>query len=311
MRRLDRGGTSGIKFSAGDSNKITSDKSLLMNSAYQMANQISIDLSLRLGIATDVKATYPVFGDKSAPKKVSIDLADEAKQTASYNDLKTIVEKETRAKLSGRPESEIRTAINSRMATIDKLRNFVIKEIKKGYSVEVQNITGDTHKTQNKTLIGFQTVKGSWTTDIYVNPFTWLKQSGKFLTQSLEGTEPAKTALGPALQLIHEFEHADASFVESPFPTGYDMNPKFSDEEEIVKNVDQYAKELPGVSQRFWYGSGKAVSMGREIPVNQNTPDSVYVLDPSGPNYRLDYTSLAGKQWVKWPSEHVLTKGSD
>jgi RHS repeat-associated protein len=311
VRRIDLDGSSGIDFSLGSSGKVTSDKNLIMNATAQVANQISIDLHLRLGIATDVKMTYPVFGDKSAPKEISINLSDSAKQTTARNELKATVEKETRAKMTGKTEAEIVTAINNRMAKIDKLRDFVMKEINKGYSVEVQNIMGDTNKTATNTLIGFQTVKGSWSDDLYVNPFTWLKQAGNFLTPSLQGTDPAKAALGPALQLIHEFEHLEGSYVDKPFPPGYDTNPKFNDEVEIVDDIDKYAKELPGVTERFWYGAGKTISSGREISVNQNKADSVYVLDPNGANYQLDYTDLTGKQWVRWPTDTVLTKGHD
>jgi RHS repeat-associated protein len=310
--RVDPDGSSGIEFSLGSSDKVTSDKKLIMQAATQMVNRISIDLELRLGIATDVDVTYPkLFGDKSIPKSISLELADSTRQTAAHDALRALVEKETRAKMAGKSEADISSAITDRMTKIDKLRDFAMAEIRKGYSVEVQNIMPDTNKTVASTLIGFTTVKGDWTTNIYVNPFTFLKQGGSFLVDSLQGTSPAKVAMGPGLELIHEFEHADATFVEKAFPSGYERNPKFVDEVEVTEDIDKYARELPGVAERFWYGSGKAIVQGREISVNQSAPDSVYVLDPNGPKYMLDYTDLTGKQWVRWPSETVLKTGHD
>ena len=91
-----------------------------MNAASQMVSKISSELEQKLGIATDVTRDYAVFGDTSTPQKITLDLADSTKQTAARDNLKAVVERETRAKMAGKAEADIVTAINDRMSKIER-----------------------------------------------------------------------------------------------------------------------------------------------------------------------------------------------
>jgi hypothetical protein len=84
----------------------------------------------------------------------------------------------------------------------------------------------------------------------------------------------------------------------------------FIEEVEVAKDVDRAVEGLDAlVAPRHWYGKGTAVFNGKEVKVNQAKPGFTYVLDPNGDLYDLSYTDLAGKEWVRWPTESQLKTG--
>jgi hypothetical protein len=242
-------------------------------------------------------------------KEVRLDLASDDKQKEAKSALRDrLINTEKKKNATGTSDEEIERIVDNKMKQIDKVRDYLIKNIGDGIKLEAQTKIGE------NTLIGFANVNhGNYSKgDLIVNPFTFFTDNGTSWDQAIEGSSSrAKAALSPGLQLLHELVHYTEKHIVDGSSTPLQFDIMANDEEDVIKDVDKAVKELSDwIAPRVWYGKGKTVdSQGRGQTADQGSPGQIYVLDPNGINYNITYTDLQGKEWIKWPSKTQLSSG--
>jgi RHS repeat-associated protein len=319
VRLVDPDGTSGLTLELGESQGSFEQDADLMSAGYETVKSIHEDLYNYFGISTDMghktttKTTFDCGGGPGAAPasrytKVTLEVStDQDRQNKALEALRNrLTEVEKR---DGGSDAEIKARVDARMTKIEKARQFLIDSFAQGFTLNARTMVDQT------ALIGAYTTGSSdvRTGDMHINPytfFTWNDVSNRWESAISASSGAAKAALSPALQLLHELVHYRKKYVH-----GGDTSKMFdiyaNEEERTIEDVDKAVAGLSGiVALREWYGKGKTVdAQGHSVEVNQGEPDQTYVLGANGINYKVTYQTLAGKEWVKWPSSTQLTKG--
>jgi RHS repeat-associated protein len=325
VRVVDPNGRAGLTLQLGASTGSDAGDADLMAAGYETVKRIKDELRDYFGIETQMGhhtestssglgcgcSTPGAAGGTTRYSRVTLQLVtDEKAQSAAMQKLRdklTAIEKP-----KGGTAEEIKRRVDARMGGLAQARNYLIKNLQKGFTLEAQ--TSVTIRGKTKTLIGMATVADplSISSTMYVNPYTFFREDKGAWVGGIEASSTrASAAVGPALQLLHELTHHTEEKVtggKSPFQ--WDISAP--DEAVAIADVDKAVKAIEElVAQREWYGVAKKVPDARTYlhDVRQNEPGDTYVLGVGGQLYNIDYTDLTGREWVKWPSQKQLTTG--